>query len=113
MLAAYLGNASWLAPEPDQPYFISHRGEHQTFDPTGVGPQDCTATRIAPVTHTFIENTLPAIGAAFDAGAEIVEIQNARPNVPYPFTKKIDMALNRPFASHSTYVLYADVAATP
>ncbi|MCH2151729.1 MAG: hypothetical protein MK089_00125 [Phycisphaerales bacterium] len=46
-------------------------------------------------------------------GAEIVEIQNARPNVPYPFTKKIDMALNRPFASHSTYVLYADVAATP
>ncbi|GLK51548.1 glycerophosphodiester phosphodiesterase family protein [Maricaulis virginensis] len=74
VLAAYLGNASWLAPEPDQPYFISHRGVHQTFDPTGVGPQDCTATRIAPITHTFIENTLPAIGAAFDAGAEIVEI---------------------------------------
>lgn len=46
-------------------------------------------------------------------GAEIVEIQNARPNVPYPFTKKIDMALNRPFATHSTYVLYADQVVKP
>ena len=65
--------------------------------------------------------SIRSIGVAFtffdengnQVGAEIVEIQNARPNVPYPFTKKIDMALNRPFASHSTYVLYADVAATP
>ena len=61
------------------------------------------------------------IGVAFtffdesgnQVGAEIVEIQNARPNVPYPYTRTIDMALNRPFASHSTYVLYADQVATP
>ena len=46
-------------------------------------------------------------------GAEIVEIENARPNVPYPFTRKIDMALNRPFATHSSYVLYADQVAIP
>ena len=46
-------------------------------------------------------------------GAEIVEIKNARPNVPYPFTRKLDMALNRPFASHSSYVLYADQVAIP
>lgn len=41
-------------------------------------------------------------------GAEIVQIENARPDVPYPFTAKIEMALNRPFASHASYVLYSD-----
>jgi hypothetical protein len=43
-------------------------------------------------------------------GAEIVQIDNARTDVPYPFTSKIDMALNRVFASSTQYVLYADVA---
>jgi hypothetical protein len=33
---------------------------------------------------------------------------SARPDVPYPFTSKIDMALNRAFDSSSIYVLYAD-----
>ncbi len=65
------------------------------------------AIRSIGVAYTFFDEN------GNQVGAEIVEIQNARPNVPYPFTKKIDMALNRPFASHSTYVLYADVAATP
>jgi multidrug efflux pump subunit AcrA (membrane-fusion protein) len=41
-------------------------------------------------------------------GHEIVQIKNARPDVPYPFTSKIDMALNRAFTSSSIYVLYAD-----
>lgn len=42
-------------------------------------------------------------------GAEIVQVDNTRPNVPYPFTSKIQMALNRPFSTHSSYVLYADL----
>jgi hypothetical protein len=41
-------------------------------------------------------------------GQETVQVNNARPDVPYPFTSKIDMALNRAFASSSSYVLYAD-----
>jgi hypothetical protein len=41
-------------------------------------------------------------------GHEIVKVNNARPDVPYPFTSKINMALNRAFDSSSTYVLYAD-----
>lgn len=41
-------------------------------------------------------------------GGEIIQINNARPDVPYPFTATIEMALNRPFDSSSTYVLYAD-----
>ena len=43
-------------------------------------------------------------------GGEIIQINNARTDVPYPFTSTIDMALNRPFDSSSTYVLYADPA---
>ncbi len=43
-------------------------------------------------------------------GGETIQINNARPDVPYPFTAKLDMALNRPFSSSSTYVLYADPA---
>lgn len=42
-------------------------------------------------------------------GHEIIQVNNARPDVPYPFTSTIDMALNRVFDSSSTYVLYADI----
>jgi len=48
-------------------------------------------------------------GNGNQVGHEIVQINNARPDVPYPFTSKIEMALNRQFDSSSTYVLYADV----
>jgi len=41
-------------------------------------------------------------------GSETIQINNARPNVPYPFTSTLTMALNRPFSSSTTYVLYAD-----
>jgi|GEM_PF-1071649 len=44
-------------------------------------------------------------------GHEIVQVKNARPDVPYPFTSTIDMALDRPFSSTSIYVLYADEVA--
>lgn len=46
--------------------------------------------------------------AGSQVGAEIVQVNNARPQVPYPFTATIAMALDRPFATASTYVLYAD-----
>lgn len=41
-------------------------------------------------------------------GAATVQINNARPNVPYPFTTVVDMALDGPFARSSSWVLYAD-----
>lgn len=44
-------------------------------------------------------------------GHEIVQINNARPDVPYPFTSTVQLALNRPFSSTSQYVLYADPVA--
>jgi hypothetical protein len=41
-------------------------------------------------------------------GGETIQVNNARPDVPYPFTATIEMALNRPFATSTSYVLYAD-----
>jgi hypothetical protein len=44
------------------------------------------------------------------AGQETIHITNARPDVPYPFTSTVKLALNREFASSTSYVLYADPA---
>ncbi len=49
--------------------------------------------------------------AGSQVGGEIIQVNNARPQVPYPFTVTVAMALDRPFDSTSTYVLYADPSA--
>ncbi|MGI9012651.1 MAG: hypothetical protein ACR2GY_00210 [Phycisphaerales bacterium] len=41
-------------------------------------------------------------------GSETIQLNNARPDVPYPFTSRIEMALDGPFRSSSSWVLYAD-----
>src|SRR5690606_5397463 len=71
-----LYNASWFdAPHGDgRIKLLSHRGVHQTFNREGVGNDTCTADRIHPPTHAFIENTLPSMEAAFAAGADVVEL---------------------------------------
>jgi glycerophosphoryl diester phosphodiesterase len=71
----YLGNASALvAPPQNSPGLLAHRGLHQTFSAEGVTNETCTAARIDPPQHAFLENTIPAIKAAFDLGASAVEI---------------------------------------
>lgn len=72
-------NGSWHAPAPADPQrrLLSHRGVHQTFDRTNIANDTCTAERIFPPTHDLMENTLPSIKAAFDAGADVVEIDIA------------------------------------
>ncbi|MFP4002520.1 MAG: glycerophosphodiester phosphodiesterase family protein [Alphaproteobacteria bacterium] len=73
--AVYVFNASWLAPKPQgAARFMAHRGVHHLYDRTGLGKFDCTATRIFPPAHEFIENTIPSMRAAFEAGADMVEI---------------------------------------
>lgn len=57
---------------------LAHRGVHQTFSDAravqGVDNDTCTAAVIDEPTHTFLENTLPSMQAAFDAGASVVEL---------------------------------------
>jgi glycerophosphoryl diester phosphodiesterase len=72
--AVYVANASWLAPAPagDMQAF-AHRGVHHTFPGEGLTNDTCTANRIYTPKHSFIENTIASIGAAFEAGADVVE----------------------------------------
>lgn len=73
-LALWLGNQSvWVEPPAGGAWLLAHRGVHQTFPLEGVGNDTCTATRIVPPRHGYIENTLPSMAAAFAAGAEVVE----------------------------------------
>lgn len=75
-VAIVLYNASWFeAPHGDGKIkLLAHRGVHQTFPKAGVENDTCTAERINPPTHDFIENTLPSMEAAFAAGADVVEL---------------------------------------
>jgi len=56
---------------------LAHRGVHQNFDPQGVDDATCTAERIYPIEHEYIENTIPSMQAAFDLGADVIEIDIA------------------------------------
>ncbi|MET3443237.1 glycerophosphoryl diester phosphodiesterase [Variovorax paradoxus] len=70
----FAGNQSrWLQPPAVRPFLLSHRGVHQTFDVRGLRSDTCTAAQIHAPTHALIENTLPSMRAAFDAGADMVE----------------------------------------
>ena len=58
----------------DGPHLIAHRGVHQQYDRTDLGMSDCTAARWIDTGHSFQENTLTSIEAAFALGAKVVEI---------------------------------------
>lgn len=73
------GCATQIAPskfaQAEQfPVLLAHRGMSQTYSAVDVQNDTCTAMRIYPPTHTYIENTTSSMQAAFDAGAQIVEI---------------------------------------
>ncbi|MFZ2099010.1 MAG: glycerophosphodiester phosphodiesterase family protein [Oricola sp.] len=93
--ALYLWNASWIAGAPDNPQvrLIAHRGVHQTFDRTGLTNDTCTAERILPPEHKFIENTIPSMEAAFAAGADVVEL-DVHPTTDGQFAVIHDWALD-------------------
>ncbi len=70
----YLHNASFLAePIADRPLFYAHRALGQGFTLEGLTGKTCTASRMTPLEHGFLENTIPAMEAAFDYGADVVE----------------------------------------
>ncbi len=72
--ALFVFNTSLLAQPEGELTLLAHRGVHHDYHRENLTNETCTAERIYPPTHTFIENTLPSMQAAFDAGADIIEI---------------------------------------
>lgn len=72
--AVVLFNAPFWGQPEGALMLLAHRGVHQDFPREGLENDTCTAARIYPPTHDFIENTLPSMQAAFDAGADMIEI---------------------------------------
>lgn len=74
VLGLYAVNNSWSASPEGQRTVLAHRGVHHTYSSEGLTRDSCTATRIHPPTHAFIENTLPSMREAFRLGADAVEL---------------------------------------
>jgi glycerophosphoryl diester phosphodiesterase len=53
---------------------LAHRGVHQAFPTDALDNDTCTAALIAPPQHPFLENTIASMRAAFDSGADVVEL---------------------------------------
>jgi glycerophosphoryl diester phosphodiesterase len=69
----YVGSPEGL-PKKNSIEVISHRGVHHDFHRENLDYHTCTASRIYKPTHSYIENTVESIKAAFDYGATVVEI---------------------------------------
>ena len=73
--ALYVANAPWIAGVPNGDMsLLAHRGVHQTYHRKDLTNTTCTAARIDPPTHSYIENTLHSLQAAIEAGADIIEL---------------------------------------
>ena len=73
--ALFIGNTSqWISAPAPGPSLLAHRGLGQNFDLTNIKNDDCTATRMLPPRHSFIENTITSIDQAFKLGADVVEL---------------------------------------
>lgn len=71
----FLNNTNLFVSRPTQKStLLAHRGVAQRFDTAGLAADTCTAARMVPSGHRFIENTIASMRAAFDAGADIVEL---------------------------------------
>jgi len=71
----YLSNSSLLAQKREsQPFLLAHRGVAQTFTIKDIQNDTCTAERIYKPEHNFLENTIPSMEAAFEDGADMVEL---------------------------------------
>lgn len=71
----YVNNTSLLAEHrPGKPVLLAHRGIAQRFDETDLKNDTCTAARMLPQKHDYLENTIRSMQAGFAAGSDIVEI---------------------------------------
>ncbi|MFB9264203.1 glycerophosphodiester phosphodiesterase family protein [Bradyrhizobium erythrophlei] len=71
----YLNNSNLLAThDGGKAVLLAHRGMAQRFVEHDLKNDTCTAARMLPPTHDYLENTIPSMRASFAAGADIVEL---------------------------------------
>ncbi|MCC3375189.1 glycerophosphodiester phosphodiesterase family protein [Cohnella sp. REN36] len=70
----YANNTSLWVHRDGTPLLLAHRGLAQTFSMEGIENDTCTAERIREPEYPYLENTIPSIDAAFQAGADVVEL---------------------------------------
>ena len=71
----FFNNSSILTKNrKGEPLLLAHRGLGQTFPMKGIEWDTCTAERIYKPEHPYLENTLSSMKAAFDTGADLVEL---------------------------------------
>jgi glycerophosphoryl diester phosphodiesterase len=74
-VAVSLINASWMAPRLKGPLIlVAHRGIAQQFDHDGITDETCTAARMLPSEHDFIDNTLRSFSNARHFGADAIAL---------------------------------------
>lgn len=90
----FLNNTSLFASRPPgEPVLLAHRGLAQNFDRTDLKNATCTAERMLPTNHDYLENTIPSMAAAFDLGAYVVEL-DVHPTTDGEFAVFHDWALD-------------------
>jgi glycerophosphoryl diester phosphodiesterase len=57
-----------------EPLLLAHRALGQDYSREDLDAETCTASRMLPPEHGWLENTIPSIEAAFGYGADVVEI---------------------------------------
>ncbi len=73
----WFNNTSLFSGSTGQPLFVAHRGVAQQMYPEHEDYRKCLS-RIHYPEHSYIENTVPSIEAAFEFGATFVEIDVRR-----------------------------------
>ncbi|MHB0767469.1 glycerophosphodiester phosphodiesterase family protein [Bradyrhizobium sp. 5.13L] len=90
----YVNNSSLLAPhQGGKPVLLAHRGMAQRFDERDLKNDTCTAARMLPPAHDYLENTLRSMRASFEAGADVVEL-DVHPTIDDEFAVFHDWTLD-------------------
>lgn len=75
LVSVVVANASWLAPAPrGHMKLIAHGGTSQQYDHRGTDDSTCTAQRIEPPVHDYLENTITGLQQADRLGANMVQV---------------------------------------
>ncbi|MDW6021935.1 glycerophosphodiester phosphodiesterase family protein [Mesorhizobium sp. BAC0120] len=73
--AIYVNNTSLISGRaPGRPMLLAHRGLAQDFSREGLTGDSCTAARMLPPRHAYLENTIASMEAAFSLSADAIEL---------------------------------------